>query len=346
MALFETGTTARVPRLELELSTACDHRCAHCYNVWNAPGSAYPRGALPTADYLAMLERLVAESGAQELVLTGGEPLLHPDALLIAARAAALVPHVRLVTNGSHVGPEKARALAKAGVAAVQLTLLGARRETHDGLKGVASFDDTLRAILDLKDAGLPVQVCHVASRRNAGALPEILQLCFGLGVRLLVYNRMCPSGGAVARVAELLPTVEQVEADLEACERLGRRYGVAVATAMPLPPCLIRHERYPWVRFGFCSLGSPSPSLVIDPLGNVRPCNLSSHVLGNVARGGLAQLRHAEWGRKFRRVTPRVCRGCVHEASCGGGCPASAVACQGSNAHPEPFLAQALEAR
>lgn len=340
MGLLEAGAAGKVSRIELELTTACDHRCVHCYNVWNAdPG--YPRGALPTAEYLAMVERLVGESGAQELVLTGGEPLLHPDALVIAARAAKLVPHVRLVTNGSHLGPDKARALAKAGVAAVQLTLLGSRRETHDRLKGVASFDDTLRAILDLKDAGVPVQICHVASRGNAGELPEILQLCFGLGVKLLVYNRMCPSGGAVARIGELLPTVEQVETDLEACERLGRRYGIAVATAMPIPPCLVRHERYPWVRFGFCSLGSAS--LVIDPLGNVRPCNLSSHVLGNVARGGLAQLRHAEWGRRFRRVTPKVCRGCVHEASCGGGCPASGVACRGSSAHPEPFLAQVL---
>ncbi len=54
------------------------------------------------------------------------------------------------------------------------------------------------------------------------------------------------------------------------------------VATAMPIPPCLIRHQRYPRVRFGFCSVGTASPNVTIDPLGNVRSCNLSSAILGN----------------------------------------------------------------
>ncbi|MGC4119049.1 MAG: radical SAM protein [Myxococcales bacterium] len=346
MGLFGPSDDAKVPRLELELTSACDHRCAHCYNVWNAPGSAYPRGALPTAEYLSMLERVVAESGAQELVLTGGEPLLHPDALKIAERAARLARHVRLVTNGSHVDPGTATALKAAGVGAVQLTLLASRREKHDALKGVPSFDDTLRALLNLRDVAMPVQVCFVASRRNAGELSDVLELCYGLGVTALVYNRMCPSGGAVSRLAELVPEVDRVEADLEVAERLGRLRGIAVATAMPIPPCLIRLERYPWVRFGFCSVGSSSPNLVVDPVGNVRPCNLSSDILGNVAKSGFAKILHAAFGRRFRREVPKLCRGCAYEQSCNGGCKASAIAAYGSAREPEPFLRLALEAR
>ncbi|HEY3445237.1 MAG TPA: radical SAM protein [Myxococcales bacterium] len=357
MGLFGLGEDAKVPRLELELTSACDHRCAHCYNVWNAPGSQYPRGALPTADYLAMLERLVRQSGARELVLTGGEPLLHPDALKVAEKAVSLVsrvgsggppgrPHVRLVTNGSHVDPATAKSLKGIGISAVQLTLLASRREKHDALKGVTSFDDTLRALLNLRDVGLPVQVCFVASRQNAGELPDVLELCYGLGVRMLVYNRMCPSGGAVGRIAELVPEVEEVEADLEVAERLGRLRGIAVATAMPIPPCLVRLERYPWIRFGFCSVGSASPNLVVDPLGNVRPCNLSSTILGNVLKTDFAKIRHAAFGKRFRREVPPMCRGCAYQDSCNGGCKASALAAYGSAVKPEPFLHFALEGR
>lgn len=339
-------TIVKVPRLELELTSACDHRCAHCYNVWNAPDAKYPRGARPTADYLAMLERVVRQSGAQELVLTGGEPLLHPDALKIAERAASLARHVRLVTNGSHVDPATAKALKVAGIASVQLTLLASRREKHDALKGVTSFDDTLRALLNLRDVGLPVQVCFVASRQNAGELSDVLDLCYGLGVKFLVYNRMCPAGGAVSRTEELVPEVDQVEADLEVAEKLGRLRGIVVATAMPIPPCLIRLERYPWIRFGFCSVGSSSPNLVVDPLGNVRPCNLSSVVLGNLLTTDFEKIRHAKFGRKFRQTVPQICRGCAYEGSCNGGCKASALAAYGSASEPEPFVRLALEGR
>ena len=51
----------------------------------------------------------------------------------------------------------------------------------------------------------------------------------------------------------------------------------------MPIPPCLMRLERYRWVKFGFCSTGSHAPNIVIDGKGNVRSCNLSSGVLGNI---------------------------------------------------------------
>ena len=44
---------ARVPRLDFELADGCDHRCAHCYNVWTAsdddPQGGYTTGPpLPT----------------------------------------------------------------------------------------------------------------------------------------------------------------------------------------------------------------------------------------------------------------------------------------------------------
>lgn len=348
MGIFGLGESAQVPRLELELTSACDHRCRHCYNVWNAPdggpAEGYPRGQLPTDQYLGLLEKVIGESGARELSLTGGEPLLHPDALRIVERACALASSVRLVTNGSHVSPDVAARLRRAGVRVVQLTLLGGRKEVHDRLKGVASFDDTLRALLNLRDAGLPAQICFVATRENAADFADVLELCFAFGVRSLVYNRMCPSGGAIGQIAELLPEVDQVEANLELAERVGRARQIAVATAMPIPPCLIRIERYPWVRFGFCSTGTSSPNLVVDSLGNVRPCNLSSRILGNVLRDGWSKIRHAAYGRRFRRTLPKLCRGCAYERSCQGGCKQSAIATYGSAEHLEPFVHLACE--
>lgn len=351
-------------RLDFELTPACDHRCTHCYNVWTDAAGARAAVAgerLATDDFCAMMEKAVRESGATHATLTGGEPLLRRDADAIVAHACTLVASVHVITNGSHVGAERAARFREAGVRAVQLTLLSHVRERHDALKGAESFDDTLRAALDLRDAGVPVIVCFVALRQNAGDLAGVLELCCALGVRAVSYNRMSPSGGSAAHVARLIPTADEVERDLWVAERLGRAWGLRVSTAMPIPPCLVRIDRFSWVRFGFCSIGGRAPApragpdgarapahastnFVVGPTGDVRACNLSAPVLGNVLReefGAIA--RRADLAR-FRRAVPAVCRGCHHEASCAGGCKEAARAVYGDPTLPEPFLRDAVE--
>ena len=174
-----------IPRLDFEFTTGCDHRCGHCYNVWNvspggggqSAGAAYPRGALDTEAQWAMMAKALDETGAQHVTVTGGEPLLRRDAVDLIERLCARVRTVQLITNGSHVTPEIATRFARAGLRSVQLTLLSADRETHDRLKGAVCFDDTVRAALDLREAGVPVQCCFVAMRENAGALAGVMEL-------------------------------------------------------------------------------------------------------------------------------------------------------------------------
>ncbi len=113
----------------------------------------------------------------------------------------------------------------------------------------------------------------------------------------------------------------------------------------MPIPPCLIRLDRFKWVQFGFCSTGTESPNLTIDPLGNVRSCNLSSHLLGNINRDTWSEIhaRIQEYQGEFQRDVPEICKGCAYERSCQGGCKESAFATFGEVHHPEPFLFMAL---
>lgn len=341
--------SASIPRLDFELTTGCDHACGHCYNVWGAkegePQGGYPRGQLSTDDTLAMLEKAVRGSGAEHLTLTGGEPLLRKDALRIVEQACSLVPSVQIITNGSHVPAETARLLASLGVRAVQLTLLSADRDRHDRRKGARCFDETVRAIVDLQDAGVPAQVCFVATRDSCEDFPGVLELCFALGVRAVSYNRMSAAGAAARAIDTMVPSATQIEENLDSAERLGRAWGIRVSTAMPIPPCLVRLERYSWVKFGFCSVGSQSPNIVLDPLGNVRSCNLSSHVLGNVLRQPWAEIMASPYLREFPRSVPAMCRGCRFERACQGGCKESGFAAFGSLVDPEPFLRQSVSA-
>ncbi len=348
--LPEGEVSHHIPRLDFELTTGCDHRCGHCYNVWNPSSAAdargeaaYPRGTLDTEAMWAMMTKALDESGADQVTITGGEPLLRRDAVSLIERLCTRVKSVQLITNGSHVTPKVAARFAAAGLRTVQLTLLSADRDTHDRLKGAVCFDDTVRAALDLREAGVPVQCCFVATRENAGALAGVMELCLVLGIRGLSYNRMSSTGWAVDEIERLMPEVEQVEADLETAQRLGPRYQIHVSTAMPIPPCLIRMGRYPHVKFGFCSVGSHSPNIVIDPLGNVRSCNLSNTVLGNIREQSWAELHTHPYLQSFPRTVPATCRGCAYERTCQGGCKESGAATGGGLEALDPFVAQAL---
>ena len=334
-------------RLEIELTPVCDHRCVHCYNVWNAEPGDPQHGLAPKVQgdlerARALIDR-VAEQGIEHLSLTGGEPLLHPRALEIIEHACTRVPSVGLITNGSHVSEAVARRLGAAGLKTAQLTLLGGRREVHDALKDVESFDDTLRSVLRLRDAGVRVNACYVSSQRNAGQLPAVLELCFAMGIRSLSYNRMSAAGLGVHRIAALLPSPEQLEADLLACATLARRWQIRVSTAMPVPPCIVHTARYPWVRFGFCSSGSGQHNLVMDLEGQVRACNLSHRVLGSALEEPLSALADDGYLAEFRSSLPLMCRGCPHARSCGGGCKESAFAAFGSLDAPDPLVWLAL---
>lgn len=338
----------RIPRLDFELTPGCDHRCAHCYNVWTADeGDAQAgyatTGQLSTRELMALMTKAVRQTGATHLTLTGGEPLLRKDALRLVEHACDLAPSITLITNGSHVDLETARRLAIAGVGSVQLTLLAADRQEHDRLKGATCFDDTVRAAVNLAEVDVPVQVCFVAMKENTHHFAGVMELCYAIGVQTISYNRMSPTGGAIHHIARLMPGIDQIEDNLDTAERLGSAWGIRVATAMPIPPCLIRIDRYRWVRFGFCSTGSRSPNIVIDGAGNVRSCNLSSGILGNLRTQDWAEIHANPYPRDFKRNVPEICRGCAYERSCQGGCKESAFATFGEHAHPEPLVWMAM---
>lgn len=345
-AVLDSG--CHIPRLDFELTPGCDHRCAHCYNVWTAddgdPQAGYDtRGQLRTPQLKELMSKAIAQTGATHITITGGEPLLRKDAIEIIEHACELAPSVSLITNGSHVDLDTARRLAVAGVCSVQLTLLAATREEHDRLKGAECFDDTVRAAVNLAECDVPVQVCFVAMNENWDQFEGVMELCYALGLRSISYNRMSPTGGAIHHVARLMPTIDQIEHNLETAERLGPAWGISVATAMPIPPCLVRIERYPSVRFGFCSTGTNSPNIVIDGKANVRSCNLASGLMGNLLEDDWTTIYKRPYQREFKRNVPEMCRGCAYEQSCQGGCKESAFATFGDHQHVEPlvFLAQ-----
>lgn len=324
--------------VSFEIAGGCEQKCAHCYNVWKGP-DAEPVGRVSTETYKAVMTRALRESGAKRAVITGGEPLNHPDFLSLAAHARSLVPRLTVITNGNRLAGV-APALARIGATSVQVTLLAGDAARHDELKGdEGSFLRTLSGAVACLERGIEIVVCFVCTPENFEEFPKVLEIVAALGVRHVSFNRASPTGWAVTRIPQILPEAEMLERCLEAAEAAHARFGIRTKTAMPLPPCVVGHERFPHVEFGFCGVGREGTEFAVDPTGVVRSCNLSSTALADLRIDSWKDAEAHPYLDEFRAALPEACRSCEHALRCRGGCKESSLAVYGSLVADDPLV-------
>jgi radical SAM protein with 4Fe4S-binding SPASM domain len=326
----------------LELTQRCNHSCTHCYNVWKL-GSDYPRGELDTEGWKRVIAKLKEERKCRSLILSGGEPLMREDFFEILGFIHSLGLAVILITNGSLLDESRIKRCLEHGVDTFELPLLSFRREVHNALSGAPSFDRVVNAIIDIKRAGGRIVSVFVMTAKNIGDFRETMELAFALGVDGIMVNRFNAGGAAVRTMKQLMPALHQLKRTLGAAQELSDKYALSVSCAIPMQPCLFNFDEYPDLGTGFCSVGTDRAYYTLDPLGNLRPCNHSSLILGNFLLEPFSALLEKEQMRQFITALPPFCMPCPRKSECQGGCKAAAQVCYNDMKAREPFLESAL---
>ena len=326
--------------LAVEVTRRCNCRCLYCYNVWKGAGT-YPEDTeLSSDDLLSLIKGVLAQSGIRHIQVTGGEPLLRPDLLLLIEGLRLLRVQVSLVTDGALIDKEMAAELLRLGVRPVQPTILAADREVHNRLKGVNNFDATVDGVARLLRLGVPVSVAFVCTQDNASHFRSVVELCFALGVRVIAFNRFCPTGEGRTNMAQLQPSGAMLSQCLDVAQWAISRLGMDISVAISMPLCVADLQRFPHLKLGRCALGTNSPGFTVDPAGRLRACSISSTVLGDLRQESwstvLQRARHSYF--KKMAQTPSECVGCKLLARCGGGCRESAIACSSGETPPDPL--------
>ncbi len=324
-----------------ELTTRCNHDCPHCYNAWKNPVD-YPQGAeLSTPETLEMYAKLLDETGASLVSLTGGEPLLRPDIFEIVDFLGARGLNVNLITNGTVLSDEKIARLSGEKISIFELPLLSVEREIHDRLSGApGAFDKVTAAVAELKLRGERVVTVFVATRLNLPTWRETAELAVALGVDGVMFNRFNPGGKGRENVQVLQASPEEIQAALDIAEEVSAEYELPISCSIAMPPCLFDVKKYERLTFGFCAAGTERAYYTLDPIGNIRPCNHSALILGNIREGSFAEMAASNAMQEFMKARPEFCAGCSLERECLGGCKAAAEACCGSPWKSDPFLA------
>jgi len=88
---------------------------------------------------------VLACHGVRYLVLTGGEPMLHPALLEIVGHARARAMVVILVTNGSRLSERRIAALEQAGVSSVIISIDAPSAAVHEANRHLPGVCDKIR---------------------------------------------------------------------------------------------------------------------------------------------------------------------------------------------------------
>ena len=201
----------------------CNHFCGFCSN--------------PTTPYthtLASMQLLVDDfvrRGYFGVILTGGEPTLHPELPEVAAYAAQQGLHVRMITNGSRLAdPAFAGAMARAGLKLVHVSVYSVRPEVEARLRGSeGTLARAFAAIDNAARCGIEVNVNCVINRLNAEHLDENIRyfLQHHPQVRHFVWNNLDPSmGRAEVNQEQFTPRLADFERSLGRAMRLLHRSG------------------------------------------------------------------------------------------------------------------------
>jgi AdoMet-dependent heme synthase len=160
-----------------EATRACPLACRHCRA--SATAQALP-GELSEQQGHELIKQIAAFGSPHPvLVMTGGDCLLRPDLFELVDHAVSLGMPVALSPSVSPLLTDEMIArITDSGVKAVSVSLDGARAPTHDAIRGIPGhFDETVRAIRVLAEAGLKVQVNTTVMRSNVEELAEVAAL-------------------------------------------------------------------------------------------------------------------------------------------------------------------------
>lgn len=215
----------------VRLTRVCNQRCLFCLDRDAQDGSMLP------------LERIREElqagrsQGLTRVVLSGGEPTIHPRFLEAVALARGLgYEHVQIITNGRRLCyPGFLKAALAAGLREITFSLHGHNAALHDRLTRVpGSFVQALTALrAALAAPGLIVSVDVVVNRLNLPVLRELLDFYVGLGVREFDLLGLVPFSDAWRHREELFCDLSE-PANLAALGRaleLSRRPGLHIWT-------------------------------------------------------------------------------------------------------------------
>ena len=179
---YSSGAPAPVgTRLWLYSNFHCNLACTYCC----AASSPQAEPRLMSVETAASAAEQFAQQGGRELLVTGGEPFLHPELRELVARTAEHVP-VTLLTNAMVYARGRRRETLESfdrERVTLQISLDSAGPELHDRQRGAGSHRRALEGIQLARLLDFRVRVATTYLPEDAPAAGDLHGTLAGLGI-------------------------------------------------------------------------------------------------------------------------------------------------------------------
>jgi radical SAM protein with 4Fe4S-binding SPASM domain len=159
--------------LELQVTWRCNLSCAHCY-LGQAKGVDIP------VPVIAAVLREFEAMGGLRLLISGGEPLMHPQWDQVNTLLGASPLRRVLLSNGLRLSDKLLDDLA---VDEVQISLDGLK-SGHEALRGEGNFERAVDAARRITQRGLDLSIATMVHAGNLDQMAELEELVRDLGAR------------------------------------------------------------------------------------------------------------------------------------------------------------------
>ncbi len=295
----------------LHVTYTCNLACTHCY-ASAGPGQT---GPTMTVDDATRLVRAAAAAGFRKAIITGGEPLAHPqrDALLEALSALRQeVKPLQTVLRTNLAYPLHPALLERLAYSTDQVVVsLDGDEVAHDARRGAGTWARTvpnLRTLLaESPSTAVSITAVLPAAQVGGPAGEAVRKLGQELGISVR-FKPVLPLGRAAA--SGLVPPSGLAAEFYSSLDDDGAQ--ALVQSPRPVATC---------------GLGM---NLYIAPDGDCFPCYAlmgERHRLGNALDGGLTEaLKRNDAYRAVTVDSNQQCRSCALRYLCGGFCRAWGV--------------------
>ena len=312
----------RLSYLFLEITRRCNLTCLHCGSDCSA---SIDTPELTTESWLKIISYVKKHFGAGvTFVISGGEPLVHPDLVKIGGHIQSLDMKWGMVTNGMALSASKLQKLEAAGLHSITISLDG-DAEPHNWLRNnEKSFDRAISAIRRVAASDVELgDVVTCVSPKNLDRLDTVAELLVDAGVKSWRLFRIFPLGRAENN-EDLLMTFEQTWQMLDWIasrrpEYKKRGLNITASCEGYLPYAKDRGVRdFPF----FCRAGVNMASILCD--GTITGCtnNDPTFYQGNILEDDLATVWQSRFEDYRRRdwLADTDCSTCDELKNCQGG--------------------------
>lgn len=296
----------------LELTSQCSGKCSPCSNVFTRL-----RPALPIESWQYIIKYI--STYAETIKITGGEPTIHPQFFEIVQLVASFGIPFAVFTNARWADSQSLIRFFSSLPSVFKgllISLHGPDAASHAAFTGdIAAFDETCANIRCAADAGVRIYTSTVITTDNFDRLSEIARLSQSLGAKRAVFNRYLGLADpglepADAQLRHAIGDIEVLHRSLESSRSIfSVKYGNCI------PQCFTSSASTGcWAGVAYCT---------IDPWGNLRPCNHSVTIAGNILEEPLDAIWRNEKMEGWRRLSLEQCETCSEVDTCNGGCRA-----------------------